>query len=101
VKSFTVEQRRNIVQMHRSGMTCKSIAAMFHCGTPPVSEALRAGGINVRRMSMPEYVPTPEDIRAGMEEIQSTWDDDERERRAGAGARLPWMPPVITSPCSN
>ena len=91
------QQRSLIVRLYRLGMTYRQIAPRARCSTCTISNVLREEGVLAHRRNEPSYLPTPEEIRAEAEKIQAEWDDREREERAGAGARVPWSPPEVSS----
>ena len=98
MREFTQEQRNTIVRMYRHGTTCGGMARIMQCNTNIVSRVLQEEGVEIRRSGDPPYMPTPEEIKSGVEEIQADWDDAERERHAGYAAPVHWMPPIVTSP---
>jgi transposase len=98
VRPFTQEERRKIVCLYKEGLSAKDISGIIGRHVNSVGRVLRQEGVYIRRNDQPAYVPTPEEIREAADRISSSWDDKERDRRAGHEKRIPWMPPVVESP---
>lgn len=96
MRPFDRDQRDCITRLYRQGTPASSICRIFHCRVRHILSVLVEEEVVIRHWGAPKYVPTQEEIAAKSLEIQSRWDDDERDRRAGSDAPLPWMPPVAS-----
>ena len=95
---FTLEQEQRIIELYKSGKITSQIARIMHRSKYLILRVLHKNKVMLRQENICNYTPTEEEIRKSAEEIQVTWDDDTRKRRARGEEETSWEVPTISAP---
>jgi transposase-like protein len=86
IRDLTNAERREAARAYVAGSTMKEVARRFRVGVASIRNLLLKQNVHIRsrdEAQPPDYVPTPEEIEVGKEEIRKGWVDDDCNRNSG------------------
>ena len=97
MRQFTPEREKYICTLYRRGSTISALGKIFHCPLKSICDVLHKHQVRIISKDNTPYIPTPEDIERETAKIRETWDEGERNLRAGINGQVPFTIPVVTS----